>query len=119
MAIADYIVFPNKAAYKSEHCTLERKTGENDLDKLFFTFVELPKFNDQLKAAQRKLEDLTLEEKWYYFLSHAPVTTEQELEVLSETLALKEAYRVLARREKSSKQSFCVDRTHPLGLIIF
>ena len=95
LAIADYIVFPNKEAYKSEHRTLDRKTGENDLDKLFFTFVELPKFNDQLKAAQRKLEELTLEEKWYYFLSNAPVTTEQELEVLSSSLEIKEAYRVL------------------------
>jgi predicted transposase/invertase (TIGR01784 family) len=95
LAIADYIVFTNKEAYKSEHRTLDRKTGENDLDKLFFTFVELPKFNDQLKAAQRKLEELTLEEKWYYFLSNAPVTTEQELEVLSSSLEIKEAYRVL------------------------
>ena len=95
LAIADYIVFPKKKAYKSEHCMLDRKTGENDLDKLFFTFVELPKFNAQLKASQRKLEELTLEEKWYYFLIHAPVTTEQELEVLSSSLELKEAYKVL------------------------
>jgi hypothetical protein len=67
LAIANYIVFPNKKDYKSEHCTLDRKTGENDLDKIFFTFVELPKFKKLLKQEGRSLQDLTLEEKWYYF----------------------------------------------------
>ena len=95
LAIADYIVFPNKKVYKSEHCTLDRKTGENDLDKIFFTFVELPKFNSQLKEEGRKLDELTLEEKWYYFLSHASRTREAEVDVLSASLELKEAYRAL------------------------
>ena len=95
LAIADYIVFPKKKAYKSKHYTLDRKTGENDLDKIFFTFVELPKFKKHLKRAGRRLAGLTLEEKWYYFLSHAPVTTEKELEVLSASLEIKEAYEAL------------------------
>ena len=95
LAIADYIVFPKKKAYKSEHSTLDRKTGENDLDKIFFTFVELPKFKKLLKRGGRRLEALTLEEKWYYFLIHAPVTTEKELGVLSGSLEIKEAYEAL------------------------
>ena len=95
LAIADYIVFPKKKAYKSEHATLDRQTGENDLDKISFTFVELPKFKKLLRREGRRLEALKLEEKWYYFLIHAPVTTEKELEVLSGSLAIKEAYEAL------------------------
>jgi predicted transposase/invertase (TIGR01784 family) len=67
LAIADYLVFPTKKAYKSEHCSLDGQTGENDLDKIFFTFVELPKFEELLKQEGRSLQELTLEEKWYYF----------------------------------------------------
>ena len=42
LAIADYLVFPTKKAYKSEHCTLDRQTRENDLDKIFFTLWSFP-----------------------------------------------------------------------------
>jgi len=83
LAIADYVVFPNKVAYKSSHCTLDQQTGENDLNKIFFTFVELPKFKARYKKEKRKLADLTLEERWYYFLSHAPSTTDKELRILT------------------------------------
>ena len=48
-AIVDYIAFPNKKAYKSEHGTLDRQTGENDLDQIFFSFVKLPKSKKLLK----------------------------------------------------------------------
>ena len=95
LAIADYVVFPHKVAYKSSHCTLDQQTGENDLDKIFFTFVELPKFKARFKKEKRKLADLTLEERWYYFLSHAPSTTNKELRILSSSPPIEAAYQVL------------------------
>ena len=44
IAITDYIVFPEKAAFKSDHLILDHKTQEHDLKDLYFTFIELPKF---------------------------------------------------------------------------
>ena len=95
LAIANYLVFPNKKAYKSEYCTLDRKTRENDLDKIFFTFVELPKFKKLLKEEGRSLQELTLEEKWYYFLIHAASTTDEERGILSTSTEIKKAYEAL------------------------
>ncbi|MCG8339917.1 MAG: Rpn family recombination-promoting nuclease/putative transposase, partial [Cytophagales bacterium] len=74
---------------------LDRKTRENDLDKIFFTFVELPKFKKLLKEEGRSLQELTLEEKWYYFLLHASQTTEAEQGLLSRSTEIKEAYEAL------------------------
>ncbi len=65
LAITDYIVFPKKTGYKSDHIILDDKTHEHDLKDFSFTFVELPKFT-------KKLHELkSLEEKWCYFLKHA------------------------------------------------
>lgn len=68
LSFLDCIMFPNKADYKSEHVTLDKKTGENDLDLISFTFVELPKFDQQ---KPHDLEKFTVEEKLYYLLLHA------------------------------------------------
>ena len=109
LAIADYLVFPTKKAYKSEHCTLDGQTGENDLDKIFFTFVELPKFEELLKQEGRSLQELTLEEKWYYFLLHAPLTTDEELSVLSACLEIKAAYEALNYHGLSDREQRSYD----------
>src|ERR1700722_2042639 len=45
LAIADFVMFPNKKDYKSDHVILDKKSHENDLKDFSFTFVELPKFN--------------------------------------------------------------------------
>ncbi|WP_333024147.1 Rpn family recombination-promoting nuclease/putative transposase, partial [Wolbachia endosymbiont of Pentidionis agamae] len=44
IAIADFILFPDKTAYKSDHITLDKITYEHDLKDFSFTFIELPKF---------------------------------------------------------------------------
>ncbi len=59
IAIADFILFPNKQAYKSDHVTLDEITYENDLKDFSFTFVELPKFK---KTKEDQLENIV--EKW-------------------------------------------------------
>ena len=57
LAFVDFTLFPKKAAYKSEHVTLDTKSLTRDLDKISFTFVELPKFS---KSNTTPVERLSL-----------------------------------------------------------
>ena len=79
LAFTDYILFPNKPHYKSKHITLDKKTQENDLNLISFTFVELPKFE---KQRPQNITQLTLEQKFYYFLIHAENSEPNEVEQL-------------------------------------
>ncbi len=64
IAIADFILFPNKLAYKSDHVTFDKITYEHDLKDFSCTFIELPKFN---KTKEDQLSNIV--EKWIYFFS--------------------------------------------------
>jgi predicted transposase/invertase (TIGR01784 family) len=90
LAITDYIVFPQKKDFKSDHVILDNKTYEHDLKDFSFTFVELPKFKKPLKLLQ------TIEDKWYYFLKHADESP-NIAEVLAHHPEIKEAYEILDR----------------------
>ena len=73
IAIADFIMFPEKEAYKSDHIILDRATQSNDLKDFSFTFLELPKF-------KKRINDLSnMVEKWSYFFLHAEETREEDL----------------------------------------
>lgn len=97
LAITDYVVFPNKSNYKSDHITLDRKSHENDLKAFSFTFVELPKFIKPLE------ELVTIEEKWYYFLKHADEDHNIH-DVLATHSEIQEAYEILDRHKWSEKE---------------
>ena len=73
--------------------------------------MELPKFEELLKQEGRSLQELTLEEKWYYFLLHAPLTTDEELSVLSASLEIKAAYEALNYHGLSA----CEQRSYDLA----
>ncbi len=94
LAITDYIVFPKKEGYKSDHVVLDNKTYEHDLKDFSFTFVELPKFTKTLDQLE------TVEDKWYYFLKHADESKDIE-KVLSHHPEIKEAYEILDRYQWS------------------
>lgn len=79
LAFCDFPIFAQKEHYKSEHVTLDKYTGEHDLDKISFTFVDLVKFEEQLK---KPIHKLTFEEKIYYFLRCTPYMSDGELEIL-------------------------------------
>ena len=79
LAFTDYVLFPTKRNYKSEHITLDKETRENDLNLISFTFVELPKFEEQ---RSKDITKLTLEEKFYYFLVHAKNSEPDEVNKL-------------------------------------
>jgi len=71
LALCDFDIFPSKADYKSEHLIVDKKTFDQDLKGMSFTFVNLPKFDKEIKLGGKKVSELALEEKWYYFLKHA------------------------------------------------
>ena len=90
LAFTDFSIFPDKSEYKSEHVTLDKKTLENNLDKISFTFIDLVKYEEQ---RPRDISKLTLEEKFYYFLRHAEETSPEELKKLvGGDVVLEQAY---------------------------
>ena len=92
LSIADFVLFPDKEAYKSDHIILDNETYENDLKDFSFTFLELPKF----KLEKHELKTMT--EKWAYYFKNAPTTMEEELvEIFKDDPAICHAYEELNR----------------------
>lgn len=91
IAIADYVMFPEKKRYKSDHVLLDKEDHSHDLKDFSFTFIELPKFK------KKKIEQLeTIIERWCYFFKYASETSEQDLEQLAASdLVIKDAYEAL------------------------
>lgn len=95
LAIADYVMFPDKKALKSDHVILDRETFEHDLRDFSFTFLELGKFNKS-KEDVDALSDVT--EKWCYFFKYAEDVTPEELQkLIGGDLVIKKAYEELDR----------------------
>jgi predicted transposase/invertase (TIGR01784 family) len=76
LAIADFVMFPDKKAYKSNHVILDAESHENDLKDFSFTFLELPKFNKDIGHLAN------MSDKWIYFFKHAEETSEKEVHKL-------------------------------------
>ena len=92
LAIADFVMFPGKTHYKSDHIILDKETHEHDLKDFSFTFLELEKFT------KTKEEISTLIEKWVYFFKHADETTETDLkEIIGQDFIIQKAYEELNR----------------------
>ncbi|MDJ1305568.1 MAG: Rpn family recombination-promoting nuclease/putative transposase [Candidatus Midichloria sp.] len=64
LAITEYIMFPNKPGYLSEHVILDKKTYEHDLKGFSYTFIELPKFKKDIEELESGIE------RWCYFFKH-------------------------------------------------
>lgn len=73
LAIADFIMFPEKPHWKSEHRVLDHESYEHDLQDFRFIFLELQKFNKTID------ELVSLEEKWLYFFKHAEHSSFKEI----------------------------------------
>ena len=63
-------------SFPDKNHLLNKETKEQELKDFSFTFVELPKFAKQLK---KPMNELTLEEKFYYFLDKVPSMTPKYL----------------------------------------
>ena len=91
LAIADFIMFPEKKKGKSDYVILDKDTYENDFKEFYFTFLELPKFKQNVDQLQ------TMTEKWAYFFNHAEGMTSEELSMsgLLNCPAIERAYNEL------------------------
>ncbi|MEM9569662.1 MAG: Rpn family recombination-promoting nuclease/putative transposase [Bacteroidota bacterium] len=94
LAFCDFNIFPKKKSYKSEHVILDKETYECNLDKFSFTFIDLVKFD---KQQAKSVAELTLEEKFYYFLCHAAEIGEKDLALLVKDKTIKKAFTQLDR----------------------
>ncbi|QMV45857.1 Rpn family recombination-promoting nuclease/putative transposase [Wolbachia pipientis] len=107
IAIADFILFPNKLAYKSDHVTFDKITYEHDLKDFSFTFIELPKFN---KTKEDQLSNIV--EKWIYFFKYADETSEEDLQkIIGSDVIIGRAYDVLNQYNWSKEERFAYDQT--------
>ena len=100
IAIADYIVFPDKTEFKSEHVILDKNSHEHDLQDFSFTFVELPKFKKE------KIEELdTTLDKWCYFFKYAAKTSEADMQkIASSYKTIGDAYEVVNQYNWNEQQ---------------
>ena len=105
LAIVDFVMFPNKKSYKSDHVILDRNSYENDLKDFSFTFLELPKFNKEIE----ELSNMT--EKWAYFFKHAAETSENELkQLIGEDIIIERAYEELNRFNWDERELLTYDQ---------
>jgi predicted transposase/invertase (TIGR01784 family) len=90
LAISNFIIFPEKKGYKSEHVILDKKSYEHDLKDFSFTFLELPKFHKTIGELR------TIEDKWMYFFKNAREMSKKEMgEVVGEDPIIEKAYKEL------------------------
>ena len=90
LAIADFIMFPDKAGYKSEHVILDKHSFEHDLKDFSFTFLELEKFNKPVGQLY------TMIDKWAYFFKHARETSIEDLpNIIGQDMIIQRAYEEL------------------------
>ncbi|APR98861.1 Rpn family recombination-promoting nuclease/putative transposase [Wolbachia endosymbiont of Folsomia candida] len=106
IAIADFILFPGKLAYKSDHVTVDKITYEYDLKDFSFTFIELPKFH---KTKEDQLENMV--EKWIYFFKYADETSEEDLQkIIGNDVVIGMAYDVLNQYNWTDQERFTYDQ---------
>jgi predicted transposase/invertase (TIGR01784 family) len=92
LAISDFVMFPQKSAYKSDHVILDKESHENDLKDFSFTFLELPKFDKDIDH----LSNMT--EKWAYFFKYADSSSiEDRAKLIKDDGIIDKAYEQLDR----------------------
>jgi len=92
LAIADFVMFPNKVAYKSDHVILDKDSLEHDLRDFSFTFLELGKFNKNIDELSSIIE------RWAYFFKHAEETSKEDLaKIIGNEAIIQRAYEELDR----------------------
>ncbi|MGL9718584.1 MAG: Rpn family recombination-promoting nuclease/putative transposase [Wolbachia sp.] len=106
IAITDFILFPDKPGYKSDHVILDTKTFEHDLKDFSFTFIELPKF---LKTQEDQLENIV--EKWCYFFKYANKTSEEDVgKIVGSDVIIGRAYNELDKYSWTKKERAIYDQ---------
>ena len=95
LAFTNYPIFPEKASYKSDHQILDIVTHDQNFKKLVFTIVDLATFDARNK---KPLHELNLQEKFCYFLRHAPsITPDEVAAIIKDAPIMAKAFRALNR----------------------
>lgn len=106
LAISDFVMFPQKKGFKSDHVILDRMSLENDLKDFSFTFLELPKFNKPLDQLANIVE------KWMYFFKNAEGVSEEDLDkIVGHDLIIERAYEKLSRFSWNEAELLTYDQT--------
>jgi len=101
LAITEFVMFPEKESFKSDHIILDRETHTHDLKGFSFTFLELPKFH----KGEGELANIT--DKWCYFLKYAPDADPEIIARISKDDAiLTTAFRELDRAYWTAEELF-------------
>ena len=88
IAITDYLVFPE--AVKSDLILVDKREQGSDLKNLYFTYIELPKFNKGARELETGLD------YWCYYLKHAPETKPADYDrLIANSPIIKRAYEAL------------------------
>ena len=99
LAIADFVMFPDKTAWKSEHGLLDKETYEHDLKDFHFVFMELPKFKKSISELSN------IQEKWAYFFKHAHKSTLKEMDLLiGKDEVMKRAFQAIDQASWNEKE---------------
>ena len=92
LAITDFVMFPDKPGYKSDHVIMDKTSHSHDLKDFYFSFLELPKFTKNIHELNNRVE------KWAYFFRHAEATSEAELaRIVESDRVIQQAYEALNR----------------------
>jgi predicted transposase/invertase (TIGR01784 family) len=90
IAITDFVMFPDKSEFKSDHVILDKSSHAHDLKDFSFCFLELPKFNKTVEQLE------TMTDKWAYFFKHAHTTSEANLlQIVGNDSIIQDAYEAL------------------------
>ena len=105
LAIADFVMFPKKTSYKSDHVILDKESHENDLKDFSFTSIELPKFEKKIDALSNMVE------KWCFFFKHAEETSERDLKMMiGQDPIIERAYEELDRFSWNQQELLTYDQ---------
>ena len=92
LAVANFVMYPDKKAYLSHHHVLDIHTGDRNLKDFSFSFIELPKFKKNVASLK------TITDKWIYFFAHAEDTHPEDLEkIIGSDKVILRAYEELDR----------------------
>ncbi|MDP1723633.1 MAG: Rpn family recombination-promoting nuclease/putative transposase [Alphaproteobacteria bacterium] len=105
LAISNFVIFPNKENYKSDHIILDKDSFENDLKDFSFTFLELPKFKKNINELK------TIIEKWMYFFKFAEETAEKDVaQIIAGDDIIERAYEELNRFSWNEEELLIYDQ---------
>ena len=106
LGITDFNLLPEYENYRSTHAIVSTQTQVNHLDKIHFTFIELPKFRKYVEDHNLQVENMVCLQQWCHFLNCPPVMDIAFLEGRAHSDALKSACASMHRASLNEQDRF-------------